>query len=161
MKTIEHTSTHLLPDSVSVSEGKLQPAASLPIFLLFQQQLKRVRNDFSLSALFLFRWQLRVARRIRDRLSAGNSGRTDRLGDRRNRTNMSSRDSCLLNLFYYRCTATCTGPSGAGQDDPLNTCCKQVFSHLLTHSGCIGNRSRVSCSGQQIRIDLSDDLFLL
>ena len=108
-------------------------------FGLLGQKLQSVHDDLSLSGDFFLSREIRVAGRIRDGLSAGNSGCAYRLGNRGNRTDVGCRDACLFDLFNYCCTATCTGSSGTRQDNAFNTCCEQILGHLLTELGSIGN----------------------
>ena len=111
------------------------------ILVLLSQQFKRVHNDLSLSCFLLSLRKIRISRRIRYSLRAGNSGCSYRLGYRSYRTDVGCRNACFFNLFYHCCTATCTGSSGARQDYAVNACSEQVFSHFLTKLGSISNGS--------------------
>lgn len=111
---------------------------------LLQEQFQSAFDDLTLTGFFLVFGKIRVARGIGDGLRAGDSGCADGLGDRGNCADVSCRDAGLLDLLDDRCTATCTGPSGGGEDDALNAIGLQLLSDLLSESGDdlhIGDRS--------------------
>ena len=128
---------------------------------LLQEQFERVLDDLALTGFFLIGRQVRVACGVRNGLRAGDTGCADGLGDRGNCADVSCRDAGLLDLLDDRCTATCTGPSGGGEDDALNAVGLQLLCDLLSESGGVCHGGGVAGGGDQIREYFSDLPFLL
>ena len=111
---------------------------------LLQEQFERVLDDLALTGFFLIGRQVRVACGVRNGLRAGDTGCADGLGDGSDCADVGGGNAGLLDLLDDRCTATCTGPSGGGEDDALNARGLQRLSDLLSESGGdlhIGDRS--------------------
>ena len=130
------------------------------INFLFQEQFERVLDDLALTGFFLIGRQVRVACGVRNGLRAGDTGCADGLGDGSDCADVGGGNAGLLDLLDDRCTATCTGSSGGGEDDALNARGLQLLCDLLSESGGVCHGGGVAGGGDQIGIKLSDLAFL-
>ena len=87
--------------------------------------------------LILF-WCCRISKRVWN-----GDGRHDSVGSycfcyRNQVTHLYDWKSCSFNLFYHRCTATCTGTSSAHHDDAVYVVFQKIWHDLFGHSCCLG-----------------------
>ena len=73
---------------------------------------------------------------------------------------MNYRNSISLNAFYHRCTATCTGASGRGEDNRVNMVINQFLSDLLRVLACACYCCSITNCGIEVFVKASDLAFL-
>ncbi len=84
------------------------------------QGFQSLFHNRTAKGLFLFVRKRRIAKRMRNRYCRNDAICSDRLGDRRNRADVHDGKTCAFDFFRHCCTATCTGSSGAGQNDRVH-----------------------------------------
>ena len=109
--------------------------------------------------LLFFHGQCRIAKRMRNSDSRNNTVSSYCQRNRNYSCNMNYWDSCSFNFFYHRCTATCTGTSGRGQNDRIYPVIPQLLCELCSESLGVSYGCTVSNCGIEISVQAADFSF--
>ena len=107
--------------------------------------LERTRGEFFLQLLLLLDRKVCITAGIVDSDSGDYAVTTRHLSNGRKRSNMRDRDSCLVNFFYHRCSATCAASSRTYQDCTVHMRGKKSIRNFPAHALGILKEGKVAC----------------